>query len=352
MRDPAREASKGPEKAMKRSLGRRVLRGLSLLLLGVVILCFGAWASFAIYFSNLPWERARTVSAWAFGIGSLAAFVLLPNRRRTLWSFLAGFTAVLVWWVLIPARDDRDWLPECARFPRATIAGDRVTVHNVRNFDYRSESDFDERWEDRTYELSKLHTMDFIKSDWGLGDVAHTMLSFGFEGGEHLVLSIETRREKGEIQTAFRGLFKQYELAYILGDERDLLRLRTNFRGENVWLYPTKSAPEEIRVVFLDVLETVSRLSERPAFYNTLTHNCTIGLLPHLGKARPLRIWDIRLLLNGHTDEKAWEGGWINPGTGLSFEETRARCHINQYVGGDSLPADYSLMIRPHLRKG
>lgn len=307
-----------------------------------------AWSIPAIYFSNLPGPALRIAAAGLFGIGVPVAFLVLPNRRRTALVFAVAFLAVLIWWNLIPASNDRDWEPEYAKLPKAEIRGDEITVYNVRNFDYRTAEDFTPRYYDRTYRISELETVDFMKSHWEAGeDVAHTILTFGFRGGEYLAVSVETRRERDEPQTALRGLFKQYELIYVLGDERDLIRLRTNFRKEKVFLYPTTVDGEKVRVVFLDIIETINGLNERPRFYNTLSHNCTTSYLPHLSKIGVADTCDWRLIINGHTDERAYERGMIN--TDLSLEEARRHYHINQYVAGDPAPADFSRRIRPDL---
>jgi len=335
-----------------RRLQRRLLRLQLLLVLSVVILLLGTWAVLAIRFSNLPGETARIAAAAVFGTGFALAFLFLPRRRRTLAVFLAAFAGVAVWWSLIPASHDRDWMPSVAVLPSAEIDGAQVTLRNVRNFQYRSASDFDIAYYDRTYDLDALETVDFVKSHWDkLEDVAHTMLSFGFRGGERVAVSVETRLEKGEPQSAIRGLFKQYELIYVLADENDLIRLRTDFRNEEVYLYKTTSTPAEARVLFLDILEKVNDIHRRPQFYDTFTGNCTTSLVPHVQKIRPpeRRAPWWRMLLNGHTDRMAYEGGWIER-TG-SFEETKALHHINAYAKDASGGESYSARIRPQEKR-
>jgi hypothetical protein len=317
-------------------------------LLSVLVLLLGIWAVLAIRFSNLPGDGTRIAAAALFGGGFALAFLFLPRRRRTLVVFLVAFAGVAIWWKLIPASHDRDWIPSVAVLPHADMDGTRVTIHNVRNFQYRSATDFDIAYYDRTYDLDALETVDFVKSHWDkLEEVAHTMLSFGFKGGDRLAVSVETRLEKGEPQTAIRGLFKQYELIYVLADENDLIRLRTDFRGEDVYLYRTTSTPAEVRVLFLDIIEKVNDIYRRPQFYDTFTGNCTTSLVTHVAKIRPperRQPW-WRMLLNGHTDRMAYEGGWI-PHEG-TFEETRALHHINAYAKDGSGGESYSVRIRP-----
>ena len=329
---------------------RTVAKALVWFVIGIFFLCIGMWSVLAIYFSNLPNATLRGTVAALFGIGSLVAFIVLPNRRRTAIGYLIACTFVAIWWWWIPASHNRPWVTSVAVLPHAEIQGEQVAVYNIRNFDYRTTEDFTVRYYDKTFDLNDLETVDFVKSHWdNLEDVAHTMLSFGFRGGDYLAVSVETRLERGEPQTALRGIFKQYELIYVLADERDLLRLRTNVRGEDLYVYPTTSTPEEVRILFLDVLSKVNQIATKPEYYSTLTQNCTLSLVPHLEKIRPRRLrpsfWE--LLINGHTDEIAHRNGWIK--SDGSFPETKALHHVNQYVVGDPDPADYSKKIRPHL---
>jgi len=309
-----------------------------------VVLVTGLWASFAIYFSNLPGQPLRTIAAWAFGLGSVAAFLFIRGRLRTLILYGVAFGIVFLWWMLIPASNDRDWVPDVAQMPTAEVEGNNLTIHNVRNFDYRSVDDYDAVWETRKYNLDELRTLDLILSDWGLGDIVHTMLSFGFDDGDYLCLSAETRREKGEPWDIVRGLFKQYELTYILADERDLLRLRTSFRKEDVYIYPTRTPPEGVRKVMDEVIAQINKLAKRPKYYHTITHNCTMGLLPLLDPIRTHREWDIRFFKNGLTAEMVYENGKID--SDLPYEELKKRAHANQYVENDPVALEFSQRVR------
>jgi hypothetical protein len=323
-----------PQADARPGLVRRLFRVLFAGLSSIVLLIMLAWCVLAIYYSNL------------FGAGWLAAFIMRPRRATVGW-FLAAFAAVVVWWMAIPASNNRVWAPEYARMPRATIDGDRVTVHDIRDFDYRSESDFDVRYYDRSFDLRELRTMDFIGSSWGIPNVIHTLLSFGFADGDHLVLSVETRRELGEAQTTLPSLFKQYELIYVLGSECDLLRLRTNIRKENVYVFPTTTPPQDVRKVFLESLQRINDLYEHPRYYNLMLHNCTTSLVPLVRTVRPGRRFDWRFLLNVNTVQMGYDGGWF--ATPLSLKDTVEACHANNYV--ENLPGceDYSRLIRPDL---
>ena len=183
---------------------------------------------------------------------------------------------LLAWWISIAPSNERDWQTDVAVLPYATRDGDLVTLHNVRNFDYRTEQDFVPRYDERTFDLRKLDAVDLIAVYWAGEAIAHIMVSFGF-GGDHVAFSIETRKEKGEAYSSIAGFFKRYELIYVVGDERDLIRVRTNYRRpqERVYLYRTRATPRTPARLFLEYVDKINQLKERPKFYNTLTTNCT-----------------------------------------------------------------------------
>ena len=252
-------------------------------LVALLVSAMTAWGAGAIYYSPLPGEGLRATLAAGFVVATALGFLLRRNRRRALAGFLLVFAVIVVLFFQIRASNDRDWQPEVAATPHATIQGDLVTIHNVRNFDYRSETDFTPRWETRTYDLSKLASGEIIAVYWGSKAIAHTMLSFGFGGKDYLTVSIETRKEKGESYSTLAGFFRQYELVYIAADERDVVRVRTNYRQpqEDVYIYRVNGPIQNLRRIFLDYLKSMNELHERPSFYNTFTTNCTTSILFH-----------------------------------------------------------------------
>lgn len=314
-----------------------------------LFLLLWVWATMAIYYSNLPWAWGRTTLAVTFALGTLIAFLVFPNRTRTIRYFLFAFLLVAVWWSLIPASNDRDWAPEVAVLPRATFDGDRVTVHNIRNFDYQTENDFIVRYYDKVFDLTKVKSVDFIVSHWdGHKAIAHTMLSFGFDGGDQLVLSVEIRREKGEQYETLKGFFKQYEIIYVLGDERDIIRLRTNYRGEEVYLYPSVHPPEKARALLVDVLKWVNKLAERPDWYHTLGRNCTTSLVDRINEVSDNKIaFQEKVLLNGYSDELAYERGGI--ANDMPFEETKQAHFISDIAKKYNDDPLFSQKVRSHL---
>lgn len=305
-----------------------------------------AWGASALWFDG-PTERwLAGPLAGGFAIGCMAVLVLLRPFGRGAIAVLLALAAVVAWWLAIPPRNDRDWSSDVARLPRATIVGNRVTIENVRNFDYRTETEFTERWETRTYDLDHLRGVDMFLSFWGPTLIAHTIASWEFDAGPPLAVSIETRKERGESYSALRGFFRQYELYYVVADERDVIRLRTNYRGERVFLYRLRMRPERARAILLDYLKEVNHLAGQPSWYNALTHNCTTTIRHHAQQVGADRPWDWRILANGRLDELGYERGQID--TSLSFPELKARSDIT----GKAKAADAALDFSNRIREG
>ena len=237
-----------------------------------------------------------------------------------------------------------------AELPYATFDGDLVTIHNIRNFDYRTETDYTPHYYDKTFDLRELDSVDLIAVYW-MGDaIAHIMLSFGFAGRDYVTVSIETRKEVGESYDTVRGFFRQYELIYIVGDERDLIRLRTNYRKdppEDVYLYRANGPPENVRRLFLDYFREINELREHPAFYNTLTTNCTTNVLMHTRVNPGDHAYSWKILLSGYAPLYAYEHGRLD--TSLPFEELKRRSHINAAAQAADQAPDFSQRIRAEL---
>jgi hypothetical protein len=324
------------------------LRGLGIAGLGLAVVGAMVWGALAIYYSDLLSEPLRIALAAAFASGTIAAFLLLRNRRRSLIGFCAAFALLLLSCASIEPSNERDWQTEVAILPYATQDGDLVTLHNVRNFDYRTEQDFVPQHYDRTYDLRALDALDLIAVYWAGDAIAHIMLSFGF-AGEHVAFSVETRKEKGETYSSLAGFFRRYELIYVVGDERDLIRVRTNYRRpeEQVYLYRTRAAPENARRLFLQYIGKINQLKAQPEFYNTLTTNCTTDvwfLVRTLSDRFPL---DWRVLLSGYFPEYAYDLGSLD--TSLPFAELKALSLINDKAHAADQDPDFSARIRAGL---
>ena len=306
-----------------------------------------AWAATAVYFSNLPTQYLRLTLSILFPFIIIAIFWRVHPFGKAFWVFLILFGLVLIWWLLIPPSNNRQWHPVSEVLCYADINGDDVTIHNIRNFDYRSVTDFTPQYYDKTFSLSSLKTVDLYLIYWGPTLIAHTIMSFGFGEQGYVSISIETRKEVGEEYSAIKGFFKQYELIYMVGDERDLVRLRTHIKNEDVYLYRLKAEPQVIRNIFLDYFKTINRLTEKPKWYNALTHNCTTTIrghaLPHT-ENRPL---DWRLIVNGFLDEMLYERGDVD--TSLPFTELKKQVYINKKAVKWDESQDYSNYIRRGL---
>jgi hypothetical protein len=332
-----------------RWIGRLVLS----LLISVVMVALTAWGALAIFYSNLTGEGLRTMLAALFalfGVAILVWYLLSAKRFRPCFAFLAVFLLLVAWWSTIPASQDRDWAPEYAKLVYATINGDLVTIHNIRNFDYRTETDFTPRYYTKTFDLRQLDSVDVIASYW-MGDaIAHIFLSFGFSGKDFIAISIETRRQRHQSYSTVAGFFKQYELFYVVADERDLIRLRTNYRKdppEDVYLYRTRAPADNARRLFLDYIREINSLAKKPEFYNALTTNCTTSILTHTRVNQGNLPLSWKVLLSGYVPQYLYERAAID--TSLPFEELKRRSHINAAAHEADNAPDFSQRIRAGL---
>lgn len=321
---------------------RRILWVLLRIVLGLVAMGFMAWGSLA-----LTLDGPGRIAAGAYALASVALLVFVRPRRRGRFVCVGLSLLVLVWWLSIQPRNDRNWLPDVSELPSTRIDGDRLTVANVRNFEYRSDADFTPHWDERTYDLSRITGVDLVVCDWGEAWIVHTILSWEFEDGEHLAVSIETRKEVGEAYSAVRGFFRQFELYYVVGDERDLIGVRANFRGERVRLYRLNVSPEAAHALLLTYAQRINSLAQEPAWYNALTHNCTTSIRLHaveLGIEQP---WNWRVLVNGYGEELLYMRSRIN--TSLPFEELRTRSDVTEAARAAGAAPDFSARIRADL---
>ena len=325
----------------------RVLRPLAWSLAGLALLLWFAWTTGTLYFSNLSSEGLRRLSSGAYVLALLLALVLLrPWRRGLSVALLLSALVAIAYWLVRPS-NEREWQPDVAVTPTVAIEGERVTVRGVRNFRYRSETDLDARWEERTYDLARLRSLDLVMSYWGPVDYCHTFVSFGFEGGEQLAVSVETRKEVGEAFSTFAGLFKRFELVYVFGDERDLIGVRTNHRGEHVYLYRLRTRPERLRELFLSYVNKANELALHPEFYGVLRNSCGVNILHRVAETGRTVFVGRDALLNGYWDRNLYERGAID--TSHPFEELRALSRIDERARAAGDSPDFSRLIRVGL---
>jgi hypothetical protein len=332
----------------KNATGRRFrpLRRLAAAFVTLLKILFVGWMTLAVYYSNLPFAWARLVGAVA--VLTFAVWALWVARTRGAYWMLAGvFLVVAFWWSLIPASHDRHWRPEVAVMPRAIIDGDRVRFTGVRNFEYRSRDDFTPRYEEREVSLSHLTGVDFYVSYWSEGPVGHTFLSFIFDNAPPLSVSIETRPEVGEGFDPLASLFKEFELIYVVGDERDIVRVRTNYRNEQVFLYHTVISPEFARRLLLVYATRINELADRAEWYHLLTNSCTVNIVRYANAAGRIGRFDFRHLLNGLIDRYVYAAGVVE--SDLPFDELRRRSRINAAAQAADDSADFSERIRAGL---
>lgn len=330
-----------------------MLKTIKLTLLILLLTGITTWAVSAIYLGNSNTSPIQTCGAWLFGLFGLSALVSLsfPTwRNRLLTAYSTLFVMVLTWWWLtITPSNERQWQPDLAKLPYANIDGDHVTVHDIRNFDYRSEFDFIPAYYTKTYDLNELESIDLFAIYWMGPAIAHTILSFNFGGKEHLAVSIEARKELNEGYSTIKGFFRQYELTYIVADERDVIRLRTNYRNnppEAVYLYPLHANKENARRLFLEYLRKINELHDNPVFYNTLLDNCTTTIWFNTWVNPGHLPFSWKILLSGYVPEYLYESNALANPNQLAFDELRRLAYINPLAQAADKSPDFSRFIR------
>ena len=324
-------------------------RRLARCVLALLVVLVTAWGALALWFQLAPALSLPLGGAWAL-LGLAVTLVLgrAPGWKHESKLLLAGALAglaMLGWWQSLAPSHDRPWADDVARMLESTVDGDRLELRNVRAFEWRTETDYTPRWETRHYDLSRLESADLVMSYWMGPHIAHTLVSFGFSDGQRLVFSLEIRKERDESFSAIGGFFRKFEQVIVAADERDLIRTRSNARGEQVYLYRLRATPAQLRSVLLEYLERAEALRRQPEFYNTLTSNCTTILFELARHIDPALPFDYRLLASGHFAEYAYDQGALTPG--LPYEVLRARGHINARARkADTRADDYSQAIR------
>ena len=253
---------------------------------------------------------------------------------------------MLTWWNSQRPIGDRDWAVGMAVLPRVEIDGDRICIRDFRNFDYDGAGNPLPRYEDRTFDLSKLESVDYFLCRLSGPLVAHTLVSFGFQDGQFLAVSVEARRDRGQAYSPFRGLFHAYELMFVLGDERDIIRVRTNVYKESVKMYRVHLAPMYMRQLLLDYVEQANLLLDRREWYNSLLSNCTTNLFYH--RNRQVQGWfKLGVFVNGLSARTLFHLGLL--GKGSSFRELVARSEIRELGLEADNASDFSQRIRTRI---
>lgn len=297
---------------------KRVLTIVALL----CVLATAAWWTTALAIAGPQPAWLRQAMSVGYAIGLLIVLWRVRPFIRALLISGAICSVPILWWNSISPSNNGAWQPDVARLPSVGIRGNMLDFHNIRNFDYRSETDFTPRYEDRTYNLARLQGLDLFMSYWGSPAIAHTILSWQFEGSPPLAITIETRKKIGQEYSTVDGFFRQYEIIYVAADERDIIRVRTNHRGEQVYLYRLTTPLPQARALLMDYVTTMNDLVAHPQFYNALTDNCTTSIRRHMTHLNPhAQPFDWRMLANGYADRLLYERG--NVDRRLPFRELR-----------------------------
>jgi hypothetical protein len=330
-----------PEMAL-RSVGLIV----SAIVLVLAIVLAATWATMALWYRLPAPEIGRGLAAGLFALlGIVTAIALFsPWRLHALALFVLAFAAVLVWWNTIVPSSHAEFAPDVARQVTGTRDGDMLTLTNIRDFEWRSNTDFTEHWTTRSYDLNKLKTLDLFMSYWAGPNMAHVIMSFGFEGGDQLAWSVEVRRRNGGQFSPIADLFKANPLVIVAADERDVVGVRSNIRGEDVQLYRLNVPPSHAQALLLGYVDDANTLAKTPRFYNSITTNCTTVIFRMMRAVGDVTPFDWRLIVNGYLPEYAYDRGALD--TRLSVQELRGRAHIGKRALAAGLTADFSRLIR------
>jgi hypothetical protein len=312
----------------------------------VMVSLLTGWGALALWYQTPAGGMLRSLILSLWMAFAVAILVLLWQRQLALgtFGFAVAFGALLLWWRGLKPSNDRNWADDVAEMTTGTVEANRVTLHNVRNFDWRSDTDYTQRWETRSYDLLCLNSVDMILSYWTGKAIAHVLMSFGFDDGNHVVFSVEVRRTKSEGFSEIGGFFKEFELSVLAADERDVIRVRTNVRGEDDFLYRIRAPVSAMRSLFLAYVDQANTLVRAPRFYNTLSVNCTTlvyHMMRHTVGYLPL---DYRLLLSGYLPEYVYNVGGLD--ARYTLKELRAFGRITDRAKKSDHSGTFSADIR------
>src|ERR1700675_3237557 len=323
------------------------LRAAAAVLATLLIIFPAFWGGFALWYQIPGGQvlKGLCVVLWgAFSLAMLTTALWQGRIALAVIAFTVALVGMLLWWTRLTPTNDHEWADDVARITTGTADGGRVTLHNVRNFDWRTQADYTQRWETRTYDLDHVRTVDMIMSYWKGPSIAHMLISFGFDDGEHVVFSVEIRRQRTQAFSEIGGFFKEFELSIIAADERDVIRLRTNVRGEDDYLYRLQLPQSAMRLLFLSYVGEANGLVDEPRFYNTVTVNCTTLVYEMMRRIVGRLPLDYRLLLSGYLPEYVYRVGGLD--RRYSLEELRARGFVSERAQACSRRSEFSTLIR------
>lgn len=323
-------------------MSRAALAGLVVL----ITMLSGAWGALALWYQLPVGSVMRTVvsAVWLIGVIALLLLAVMQRSWLPLAAYGLAYLVLLGWWAMIRPSNDRVWSDDVAQLLSGKVEGSQVTLRHVRNFTWRTDDDYDVHWETRQYDLDRLISTDAVLSYWGSPAIAHAMISFGFDDGRHVVFSVEIRKKRGESYSPIGGFFRQFETILVAADERDIVRVRTNVRGEDDYLYPLRMDRPAMRMLFLSYVQAANELIDKPAFYNTLTSNCTTIVYRMAKQISADLPRDYRLLLTGYLPEYFHDVGVVN--RSISVEQLRQRSRITDLARRSGPADDFSKAIR------
>jgi hypothetical protein len=323
-----------------------VISILATFLLSLTVALVAAWGTLAIRYKAPRPLRVVGMTLWPLLGAACIGACWCGHLGMGAAVFAAAHGLLLVWWFRLRASNDRDWADDVAQTVAGKVDGSIVTLDKVRDFEWRSNSDFTPRWSTRSYDLERLRSIDMIVSYWARPSIAHMLISFGFAADQHVVFSVEIRRDKLQSFSEIGGFFKDFELVVIAAEERDIVRLRTNVRREQTYLFRLNFAPEVRRALFLAYVAEANALVRAPRFYHTITGNCTTVLYRMLKPLVPRLPFSYRVLLSGYMPEYFHANGYLDPRYPL--EELRAL----GYVSERGRLADASPTYSSDIRRG
>jgi hypothetical protein len=322
-----------------------ILRLLGTLLATLLVALPAAWGTLALWY-QVPNAHLKSIILFVWVLFSIGVVAVLWQGRGAiaLAAFGAAFAIMLIWWHQISPTNDRAWADDVAKITSGSVNGNRVTLHNVRNFDWRTNDDYTQRWETREYDLDKLHSVDMIMSYWDGWTIAHMLISFGFSDGQHVAFSVEVRRQKNQVYSEIGGFFKRDGLSIVAADERDVIRVRTNIRGEDDYLYRIRMPLSAMRSLFLGYVQQADNLVRTPRFYNTITVNCTTLVYDMMKRILGRLPWSYRLLLTGYLPAYVYQVGGLDPR--FSLAELRSLGRITERARASDRSDTFSADIR------
>ncbi|GGD03668.1 membrane protein [Halopseudomonas salina] len=311
-----------------------------------LIILSSLWAVLALWFQAHWGIAGRYLFSGLWVVGSLLLIWLAWKGSAWLGIgiYVIAFAGLLFWWNSLEPSHDRDWADDLAHITTGEVQGSTVVLHNVRNFSWRSDQDYDTVWETRQYDLNQLASVDVVTSYWGIPAIAHILVSFGFSDGRFITFTVEVRREQTEVFSELGGFFKQFELAIIASDERDVIHVRTNVRGEDAYLYRVELSDAAMRSLFLAYVNQANRLAEQPRFYQTVTANCTTLVFKMMQSIVDGLPFDYRLLLSGYLPSYIQKMGGLQPDVAMAELRQAGRITLRAREAGHS--KNFSRVIR------